>query len=263
MAEEGEIQEGEINDTPNETEELAKKYGWRPREEFDLDPEGFVEAEKFLEFSSTQVRILRDEANAQKAEFEAAKADMDKRVEALTATTQMALKRQEEQMQEAHKRELERIHNEQIQAVQEMDTDRFEKLKKEEADLKPVQASTDQIYVDNYRKENEWVNDPLLWKIGIDAVSAAGPAAGESIQEQLKYAEEKVKDLYPHKFAAPVEEKPQITKIDPGGLGGGINTSDDMTLPPEAKAAAKEFIEMGLYKDEAEYAKDYFSGATQ
>ena len=48
------------DDARKEIEDAARKYGWRPKGEFDRDPSGWVDADRFLELPATRLKMTND-----------------------------------------------------------------------------------------------------------------------------------------------------------------------------------------------------------
>lgn len=238
-----------------EAQEEARKYGWRPKEDFDRNPEGWVDAKRFLELPSTEVKKLRDESRAEKAEFEARLAKMD-------AVNKATMERALEVERENHQRELNNLTAQQRQAVEEADTEKYDALELQKQKLKaPEPIAEPERKVDDftakYMAENEWTKDPVLASVGFQAVQNDPIALRMPAKEQWEFAERKVREYFPHKFKEPETQKPARSKVDGGGLGGGQTSKGVASLPPEALAAGKEFVAEGYYKSLEEYATFY------
>jgi hypothetical protein len=252
-----------------EAEAEARKYGWRPKAEFDRDPDGWVDASRFLELPSTNVKMLRDAKRELQQQLEAERKDRAEafaRIEATQAAVANRIREQERVKFEAEREQLLRAKRE---AAASHDLDRYDQLSRKEALMKPPQdivsaqvSQEPQRYpeVEDYRAKNEWAQDPALWNEAYQAVNAAIQFGKpfSSAQEQLVYAEGVMRRKYPHMFqAAPAAA---ISRVDGGGLATGRRVgrgADD--LPPEAKKVAAEYVKEGIYKSMAEYAADYFA----
>lgn len=257
VAEEGtqSQEEGQESLRDPEAEAEARKYGWRPKEEFDRDPEGWVDADRFLQLPSTGKKMLRDELREVKSDFAVRMERMEK---ANKAVLDRALEDQKRQYEE----KIAKVRYDRREAASEGDTERYDRLDLEERKLlqsapkePEVQQEGPDPYIAEYSatESGAWLNDPILRDFAARSIDLAKGAAGATAREQIAYAESKVKEYYPHKFAPP---KQKTSKVDGGGLAGGKLGNNK--LPPEAKKAAAEFIEQGIFKNEAEYAKVYF-----
>ncbi|QDP48385.1 MAG: hypothetical protein Tp118SUR00d2C21406231_1 [Prokaryotic dsDNA virus sp.] len=243
------------------SENEARKYGWRPKEGFDKDPAGWVDAKRFLELPSTQKKMVQDELRQVKAETE-------KRMERLERANRKAMEAALATQKSAYENELKQLRAAQRRAVEEGDTDRYDALERREQDLlkspPAIEADTDDAapgadpFVEEYRAKPEgaWINDPILREHGRVAIETAPGMKGKSAKEQIAYAETQVRKYFPHMFET--QPKPRAAKVDGGGLAGGRSSGGASKLPPEAIKAGKDFVTQGYFKSLDEYAKAYF-----
>lgn len=243
-----------------EAEAEARKYGWRPKEEFDRDPEGWVDAARFLELPSTHKKMLRDELRDTKQE-------MADRLARLEKANKEAMKRALEAQKSQYEGQLQQVRAAQRKAVEEGDTAAYDRLEGYERDLlkrapaaevEEVKPQTDP-YVEQYRgsEAGQWLNDPYMYARAAEIIDLSKGAAGATAADQIAYAEARLREYYPHKFASPPKKAVQA-RVDGGGLAGGKKRSDASRLPPEALKAAKEYVEEGIFKSVDEYAKQYW-----
>lgn len=241
-------------------EEEAKKYGWRPKEEFDLAPEGWVDAKRFMEFPTTQNKVLRDEIANVRASVES---EFGERFKKLEGTTKAAMDAALQQQKEAYEAKMAEISRGQLKAVEEADTEAYQALEKQKGELTPpkVQGPQPIDIVAEYGDKHSWVKEPAMFAQAQQIVGLGlqqGTLRTSDAGEQLAFAEAQLKGLFPHKFQAPEAPKPKVTRVDGGGLatGGGKGVN---SLPPEALAAGREFVESGVFKSMEDYAKTYFA----
>ena len=242
-----------------EVADEARKYGWRPKEEFDLDPEGWVDADRFLELPSTQRKQLKDINRNLEAEIGKLKSSNETTAREAAKAAKIAI----EQAEKRHEAELMSVRAAQRKAAEDGDIAAYDIAEQKVQALqsqKPVaddpQPQQRSAEFEAYRQSADWVKDPIMWNVAVQAVSAGGDAVmSMSDIEQLKYAETKVKEYFPDKFAPP---KPRVQRVDGGGIGAAKATKGVNALPPEARAAAKEFVEEGVYESMDDYAKAYF-----
>lgn len=267
---EQEIIEERAQDAPPQQEDdlevEARKYGWKPKEEFDLEPDGWVDAEKFLSFPKTQLKMRNDTIRDLRGEIENLKKSQTEEFDRIKATNKVALERVRKQEQERFDAEMSRIREGKRQAVEVADTDAFDRLDAQEKALKPPapvepqQTGPDPL-VAKYRAENEWAQDPALFNDAVQVVQAALNSGMQfaDTQAQLDYAERAIQRRYPHMFQKPETPAPR-PKVDPGGMGLGAKRGKGAAdLPPEAAKIAKEFVEEGIFKSVDDYAKDYWA----
>jgi len=256
-----------------EAESEAKKYGWKPKESFDLAPDGWVDAKRFLELPSTQNKALRD-----------AKRDLERRLDeerearqaennGIRAASKAAVDAVRQQEQERYRNDLAAIQQRQREAVGMADTQRFDALEKQKQQLRPPapvwnepppnppsNPAQDPVVID-YIAKNEWAQDDALRQEGAWAIDAArnGGRTFKGLADQLAYAESVMKRKYPHMFQQAAPTRPTQSRVDGGGLGGSARRAkgaDD--LPAADRAIGKEFVAEGVFKTLDDYAKAYF-----
>lgn len=241
-----------------EAETEARKYGWKPKSEFTLAPDGWVDAKRFLELPSTEVKRLRDELRQRDTGFA-------ERLERLDSANKAAMSRALEQEREKHKQAVAEIQRQQREAVENGDVERYDALERQRSNMKPPEAPQEQQQagpapeVVDYRQKNEWAQDPALWAEAAQAVNYMPDFQKATPAQQLQYAENVMRRKYPHMFQAQQEQPKPRNRVDGGGLGGGNRGKGVNALPGEALAAAKEFVEQGVYKSVEDYAKDYWA----
>lgn len=257
-----------------EQEDEARKYGWRPKEEFDRDPEGWVDADRFLELPSTHVKMMRDERKALEAKFEQDRQQWRQELAGIKAVSQKAIERAREQERSEWQARVEAAQAAQRKAAEDHDTvalleaqNREKRLLSAEPKPEPTQgprapAPDDLAFMEKYRAENEWTKHPGLMAEGAQYINMAaeGGRSFSNWQEQVEYAEGLLKQKYPHVFQVPA---PAVSRVESGGMAPARRPAgrgaDD--LPPEAKRVGQEYVSEGIYKNLAEYAKDYWAEA--
>jgi hypothetical protein len=250
-----------------EMEAEAKKYGWRPKEEFDRAPEGWVDAERFMELPQTHVKMLRDETRDLKAQLERGAQE----IEGIRRMSRVAVDEARKQAEAQYERDLAVIRAGQRKAVEDMDTERFDALAQREAQLRqnaPQAAPVDAPQVDQaeiakveaYKRDNEWTQNPIIWGQVMSAIDNSPEVMALPADKQIEYADKMVRQSYPHLFAAPEPKPAAVQRVDGGGLGLGAKRSKGANdLPSEAAKIGKEFVEEGIFKSLDDYAKQYFA----
>lgn len=243
--------------------EEAKAFGWKAPEDWVGDkPAGYIDdprrymdrAENFRPF-----KAMRERADKERADFE----DRLRRSDAMSTKALEAMAAQ-------HEAEKARLTAQQRSAVELGDVAQYDDLTKQIAAMKPVERPVvqtypvDNTYVREYAAKNEWTKDPLLFDFARNAIDVANRSGKTfaNAEEQVAYAEGKVREFFPHKFAAAVVTAvPGPARVDGGGLGGGGQRDAFTALPAEAKSAFQKFVTRGVYKDDAasrqSYARDY------
>lgn len=256
-----------VEDAPSEAEIEAKKYGWRPKDEYDRAPEGWVDAERFLELPSTNVKMLRDAKRELEQAREADKKEFSERIANIERVNREARDRALKQAEDRWKADMEQLAQQKREAAANHDLEAYDELSQREAQMRPPQFQQPQgpdPVIADYRAKNDWTNQPGMWAEATNIVGyaiQAGEVPAGQPQQQLEYAERAMKARFPHMF----QEKQQngsapASRVDGGGLATSPRKSgkgwDD--LPPEAKHAGAEYVEEGLFKSRDEYARSYF-----
>lgn len=253
----------EQNPEREAAEQEARKYGWRPKDEFDRDPAGWVDADRFLDLPSTAVKMLRDENREIQRRH---KEELDAKAAENRQMIQDALRIQAEEKRAQYEARIAEMTRAQREAVEIGDVETYDKIAAQKQSMKPPElpgaSPKADLTVQQYREANEWTKDPILWDFACRAVDATPEIQQMPADKQLEFAEQRVKDLFPHKFQSPTPPAAKASRVDGGGLGGAPARGGANSLPSEARAAGREFVEMGVFRSIDDYAKAYFAGET-
>ena len=248
--------------TDDDAEE-AKAFGWKDPDEWEGDkPPGYIDdPRRFMERAEgfTPFRKLREKLDGSTAAFD----ERVRKIEAMQDKSNAALKEQ-------HQREIGRVRAAMRKAVEDGDTERYDALeshregleRKAEPEAPQQQAPQVDPTVRAYQQANEWAKDPLLWKQAVEAVNYMPDLDRASTAEQLAYAEQRVRDLYPHKFAAPSGRAKPMQRVDGGGLAGG-KKSGFASLDAEAKRAFEKNVRDGLFPNNDAGRETYFKAYSE
>lgn len=257
-----------------EAQEEARKYGWKPKEEFTLAPEGWVDADRFLELPSTQNKVLRDmNRNLSKA-VEETKKEAQERFERLERTNRMAMERAIQQEKDRHKTELANVRAAQRKAVDDGDLETYDSLEKREIELLSNPPSEPELAdpqeslkaqaaqeVTAYRstEDGKWLNNPMLARQAYEVIEYTPGAKALDTMGQIQLAKQSLEGMYPHLFPKQAPAGRTQTKVDGGGLASSSGSKGVNSLPAEALKVGKEFVSDGIYKTLEDYAKDYWA----
>lgn len=241
-----------------EDEDEARLFGWKPPAEWHGElPEGYIQTpDEYLgrvkrsRIFQTMERKLEDQA------------EILRKNEAMNAK---ALERQRAQ----HKSEMDQVVQDQRRAVEEADTETYDRLEAKRQNLlqnapMDVQTQTNQNVssdVSAYQasEDGAWLKDPVLFQAGVQIIDTTPGASAMSPMEQISFAREKVAEIYPSRFPSkPAQTKPRAV-VDGGGLapGGKVGGTAYDKLPTEAKTNFKRFASEGLYADTKEGREEY------
>jgi hypothetical protein len=233
---------------PPETVALAERYGWKPKDASTLPDGSWMDAEQFVKATKTQVRILRDDVAAK-----------DKRIEAAEAMARTAADTVRRQERAAYEQRLADIREAKAEAVSTADVDRYKELEQREQKLTAPEREVDPT-LDAYAKSDAgaWTKDPILFEFAVNAINKDAEAMKKSPIDQAKWAADKLKEYFPHKFPTPPEpprdEAGRFSRVDAGGLAP--RSGPNYNLSSEETAEVQHLIKRGVFKTVAEYV-DY------
>lgn len=248
-----ETQEQPAKAWTDEDETEARAFGWKPSTEWvGAKPDGLVESpadwmdrvRRSKTFSAMQERQDRIELES---------AENNRRMQAMN---DFALKSQ----RDAYQRQIAEISAQQRQAVADADTGRYDELERQKGSLQAPVAPAPQAEqprsqkVEDYRRANEWAQNPLIWGEMV-AMVQYGLENGQkftSDADQIAYAERHIFQKYPH--LAPKKDEParptRPSPVETGGLAGGRTKDGFAALPPEARAQFQRFAKEKLFTDD-------------
>lgn len=244
-----------------ELEAEAKKYGWRPKEQFDRAPENWVDAERFLDLPQTRLKMTRDLARNLERQVK----EKEDRLNRIERTTQAALEAVRQQERQRYEAELRRIEQAKLEAVQTADIEKYRQLDAEEQRLAPPALpqppAQPQVApeVEAYRatEQGAWLADQELVTVGARLIDADPIARALPPRKQIEWAEKQLRTYYPERFKASDPEPQRAARVDAGTLVARPRIKGVAELPPEAKKIGADFVKQGLFKDLGEYAKAY------
>ena len=226
-AEDLEVEGQEVEDEPREpsqeeiaAQEEAKKYGWRPKEEFDLAPEGWVDADRFLELPSTQNKMLKDELRELKEISTRSEETFAERLDRLDRANKAAMDAALERQKSEYEERMASVLADQRRAAEEGDMDTYDRLERQRLKLEPpkppevtAETPTYAAEVEAFREQNEWAKDPVMWDAAVRATQVPGNEK-KTVAELLPLAEAAAKRYFPHMFAAPEQKPARPSRVD-------------------------------------------------
>jgi hypothetical protein len=249
-------------DAAKALQDEARKFGWKPKEEYTKPPAGWMEPTRFLEHPSTKVKMLRDEKRA----WEQERQELSQRLAGIERATADTVKRARDQERQQYESRLAEVQRQQREAVETADSERFENLRRHEDRLRataPAPQPEVNPEVAAYREKNPWVSDPEVGAYAYHLIEANPAVKTLTFANQMKFVEKNVREMFPDRFPILREadiprQRPDPThsKVDGGGLAGSRRSLADK-LPAEARAAGSRFVKQGLYSSLDEYAKVY------
>jgi len=244
-----------------ELEEEARKYGWRPKEEFDRDPGNWVDAERFLSMPRTMLKIERD----RRRDTEKTAKELEQRIARMEGMTKVATDRALEAQRLQYEARIQEIEARKRAAVEVGDTDTYDRLAEQQNQIRPPRMAPpppvqeDPLAEYKASESGRWALDPHAARMGAQLIEQNPHIKYLPPIKQAEWAAEQIKPYFREYFPEPKPAPSGVSKVDGGGLGAGFKRGKGgADLPPEARKQGQEFVEMGVYKSLDEYAKDYF-----
>lgn len=239
-----------------EDKEAAKMLGWKDPDEWEGEkPEGFIDdPRRFLERAESfgPFRKLKEQMEAQGESL--------RKIESVTAK---AVERAREQEKQRYEAEIAAIREGQRRAVEEADTEAFDKLEERRGKIAPpddepeVDAAHD---LTPFVKDHAWLNDPVLKNQGGLLVQQAldrGEVKPHDTAAQVAYAAEKLATYYPHMFGGQPKPKPAASPVAGDVIAPSRKKTGFDSLPSDAKSAFASQVKQGIFADNAE-DKEFF-----
>lgn len=272
MTDEHEIDEPEVDapeieaEAPSEPardyEAEARDMGWKPKEEWDGRGE-WRDAETFVKRGEELLPIVQARLAKTRAEQEAERKAFDQRLKRIEAANKAAFEAQKRQFEDRQKALEARIR----QAAGEGDLETYDALNRQRETLRPPEEPKVEEPagvappVAEWRSRNDWYGtDEVMTAVAWAAAERLAKNGNNDVAAQLEAAEAEVKRRFPERFPQPA--KPPV--VESGGRSpSGKREKGAADLPAEARSAFKQFVQMGVYKQEdlARYAKAYWEQA--
>lgn len=258
LEEAGEVVEQEQPEV-NEVEERAKRMGWKPQEEYKGDPERWTDAETFVKVGEERLPVMKE--NYRKLEDKYA--DLERQVKAQTDYQKHMAKVQYERA----KKELQ---EQKKQAVENADTELYERLEKQEEqinnDYSPKEVapvSQEQQEVAAWQQRNPWFANPNLQQKAVEMENAIlGEESFKQMQDpfyQPMPLSQRLEEVTRRMLEA---NKPKDARRLPS-VEGARQTSGKKAaktwsdIPTGDREKAEQWIKAGILSKE-DYVKDYF-----
>jgi hypothetical protein len=244
-----EEQQEVVAEQPNtELEEKARRMGWRPQDEYKGDPARWTDAESFVRVGEERIPVMKENFNKLEDKYK---------------TLEQKVKAQEDYQKHMGKIQYERamkdLKAEQIMAVEEADTEKFQQLEQKAEQIKndysPKQPVQDQApqEVAEWQAKNAWFNTDYRM------TEAARFYENQLLHMPLAQRLEEVSRKVNADFAPPKEVARKLPAVE-GARQHGNGKAPAKTwsdIDPNHLEAANTMVKSGLLT-KADYLKDYF-----
>jgi hypothetical protein len=241
--------------TERDYEQEARAEGWKPKEEWGGPEDKWVEAETFVERGEKISGILKSKVDRLAGEVERLKVSNQKFGEYHKQTIESQRKEAETKIQ--------RLEHLLSEAVTNGDGQTFTNITREINTLKtnmpnevePGQYSMDPIEA-QWLTDNPWYNSDPVLRAQADGVADAVANEGYGGRARLDEISRRVKETFPDKFENPNRGKETVGEGAPTDEASSKRPTYK-NLPPDAKAACKDFVDGGFMSQD-EYVKQYY-----
>lgn len=238
----------EVELTP--IQQKAAEQGWKPKDQFQGEPDDFIDAAEFvrrgelfekIDRQNREVKQLKDALHAFKAHHTKVKeAEYNRALKAVEA---------------ARKKAFDEGDRDQFFALeQQMDSIKDEAALVKEA-AKVVDAPQIPPALETWAEKNSWYQSNRAMTAFADRLGVELHAKGFTLDQALREIDAEVRKEFPEKFAAPAANRrpPQpegSTRTGATSKSSGFKPSDD------ERRVAKKFVQQGLFETEAAYYKE-------
>jgi hypothetical protein len=225
------------------------KYGWKPKEDWEGNPDEWVPAKVFNQRGELfgEIKSLKRRMQEQDQAFK----QMQKMLERASETEyNRAINDLKQQKKEA-------LDNADSDAVLQID-DQIEQLKdqRRESATETKSASPDPAFAE-WKASNDWYgNDEDMSQFADDIGFAYAQRTGKPVGEVLEYVTKQVKKAFSEKFSN--QNRPQESKVEGAGSSGSKRTSKKgkitvNDLASEDRKIVEALKRSGAIKDEQEW----------
>jgi hypothetical protein len=257
-------------------EEKASAIGWRPQDTWKGDPDKWVSAEAFLKKGEEILPVMKADRERLFGEVR----DLKQQVTDVLKYHKEDRTRIQERLRQEHDQAITDLKVQQRAAVEEGDTDTFDKLEVKKDALEAAQpvetppgpaegtqppAEFDKAEFDTWQAQNKWYQLDEN-QVGTNEMTRAAQAMAYRVQAENPQLSgwstqfrdkvvERVKLSYPEKFANPRREGAAGVE-GAGGTGAVPRKNTYADLPSDAKEQCRNMKRSGM--TEAEFVSEYF-----
>jgi hypothetical protein len=229
--------------TPDPFEEKARPKGWRPIDEWEGDPEEWVDAKEFVKRAPLYEKNhkLKKEVNELKSTIHEVKGYISTVAEA------------------SYKRAMAELTAQRDAAIEDGDKEQIREIDKAMKDAESMKAPVDNVHpsIRDWEKENgDWFYaDKEISGFGMAYATNYLNTHPNDFDGALKAMESAVKKAFPDKFETKPDKKKDPPAVEAGGkTPQGTKTYTKADLDDEARKVMTKFVRQGLMTEE-EYIK--------
>lgn len=239
-----------------DAEAQAQKHGWRPKDQWEGEPDKWISAEEFLRRGEENPRILRDRLRK-----------MEKSNEETLQLMRDLMSGYRKDKERAVSDAVAKFKAERREAIKEGDVERAEALdghiEQLQEQAKPAKEKPEIAQIPSeysaWAKANPWFYTDAAMSVAaraeLDIINADEDTASLADAEKLKLVNKAMRARYPHKFQQ--AKRPSAPSVEGGSSaprGEGKKGWND--LPPDIRQIAERLVAKGATTKE-KYLKEY------
>lgn len=246
---------------PSEAEEKALAGGWRPQEEWEGDPDDWVDFREFNRRGELMDRISDQtrELKALKKQVTAMKDSQDAYKDHQRKVIRKELEGELQQIKEIKKQGLETQDFDVVVEADERIADTKKKIEElEEAPQEETQSPDVHPDLQVWMDENKWYSEKPTLRGAAETLAAGirDEYPEWSVKQVLDEVTKQMKDEFPEQMGVRRTRASGVTESGNRKQGGGSDRGLVARLSPEQRKIGQTFVASGAMKNLTEYAKD-------
>jgi hypothetical protein len=239
----GTTEQATTEQVPDTFTEKAKSAGWRPLEEFEGDPEQWVDAKEFVKRAPLYEKNhkLKKEVNELRTTLHEVKGHISKVSEA------------------AYNKAVRDLMAQRDQAIDDGDRDQVKEIDKAIKEAEGIKVPANNVHP----AIKEWEDENGKWFYADQEISGFGLSYAQNylnnhpqdFEGAMKAMDSALRKAYPDKFEKPAEKRTAPAAVESGGRSGGAKTYTKSDLNDEQRSVMNRFVRQGVMTEE-QYIKD-------
>lgn len=253
-----EIQEvEEVVEELNPVETKAADGGWRPEEEYEGDPDSWVDAKTFNMRGELMDRIKKQTSQLR---------GQEKKMEKLEVAVQSLAEQNKKVGEVAYKKAMTDLKDLKKNAHEMSDYEQVVEIDEKISELKDSQKEPDVVdqpepnaEIISWMDSNDWYKSDTVLRGAADAIADELYNQNKNlpVSDILDMVTDRMKEEFPNKFGKTQRKSTQRTVIEPGEASTKAKTSrkkyTSRSLNPQQREIGNTFVEAGAFKTVQEY----------
>lgn len=236
----------------SEVQLKAIDQGWIPKDQFDGDPEEFIDAAEFVRRGELFKKI-----ESQSKELKAVRKALEALGQHHSKVKEIEYERALKSLKDARKQAIVEGDPERALALE----DKIDEVKAEKEQMVADTAAAAQVeeaegynpLMQSWVERNQWYEDDDVMRAAADGLGFKLHKQGHSPEEVLDLVEKKIRKEFAHKFTNPARNKPSA--VEPS-TRQGTGTKDTFKLSAEEEQIMRKIVSVTPNYTEADYIKE-------